>query len=95
MTDETFNVVQFFSNGMYEYVRRNVSDMESVTAFKHYTTSVAAKTGIVTRVIITDGGDNTNLAWEFGKGFTYDGVWYAESPHSSLHPHIPRQANDD
>ncbi|MEY9181825.1 hypothetical protein [Bradyrhizobium sp. CB1015] len=32
---------------------------------------VAAKLGVVTRVIITDGGDFINFEWKFGEGVTY------------------------
>jgi|KBSSwiStaDraftv2_1062776.scaffolds.fasta_scaffold2788185_1 hypothetical protein len=83
-----FSVCQFFDNGEYEYVRRWVGPEEAVKAFAHYTTSLAVKMGKVERVIITDGGDFTNLEWQAGKGFTYDGVTYQPSPHSSLHPHV-------
>ena len=67
-TDGEFSVVQFFPNGRCEYVRRFVSVEEAAQAFKHYTTSVAAGRGMVTRVIITDAGDCTNAEWQFGKG---------------------------
>ena len=79
MTGE-FSVCQFFPDGRYEYVRRYVSGEEAVKAFKHYTDNVATKIGAVTRVIITDGGDSTNLEWQAGKGFTYDGETWAASP---------------
>ena len=66
-----FSVCQFFPDGSYEYVRRNVSAEEAVTAVKHYTTSVGARIGITKRVIITDGDDCVNFEWEFGKGITF------------------------
>jgi hypothetical protein len=72
-TEGEFSVCQFFENDTYEYVRRWVSLEEAVNAAKHYCTSVAAKIGIVRRVIITDGGDSTNFMWEYGKGITYKG----------------------
>ncbi|WP_157083564.1 hypothetical protein [Bradyrhizobium manausense] len=37
----------------------------------NYTSSVAAKLGVVTRAIITDGGDFTDFEWKFGEGVTY------------------------
>jgi hypothetical protein len=52
-----FSVCQFFEDGSYEYVRRGVGPKEAVEAAHHYTNNVAAKQGIVKRVIITDGGD--------------------------------------
>lgn len=71
MNNETFSVCQFFEDGSYEYVRRYVSPEEAVQAAKHYTASVAAKVGIVRRVIITDGGDYINFEWQYGKGITF------------------------
>lgn len=89
MRPETYSVCQFFTNGTYEYVRQGVSELEAVKAFKHYTDNVATKVGgIVARVIITDGGDDCRLEWVAGKGFSYDGVHYAPSPHTSLHPNV-------
>lgn len=70
-TQGEFSVCQFFEDGSYEYVRRNVGPEEAVTAAKHYTSSVGAKIGTTQRVIITDGGDCTNFEWQFGKGITY------------------------
>ena len=66
-----FSTCQFFLNGTYEYVRRWVSVEEAAEAFRIHTTSVAAEVGIVTRVIITDGGDCINAEWEYGKGIIY------------------------
>lgn len=84
-----FSVCQFFADGSYEYVRRDVSELEAVKAFKHYTDNVATKIGgIVARVIITDSDDFTNLEWVAGKGYSYDGITYRPSPHSSLHQDV-------
>ena len=66
-----FSVCQFFSSGTHEYVRRFVSAEEAGEAFKHYCTSVAARMGMIARVIITDGGDCINAEWQYGKGLTY------------------------
>jgi hypothetical protein len=76
MRDDLFNVVQFFDNGTYEYVRRNVGPREAVDAAHHYCTSIGAKMGVVVRVIITDSGDFTNFEWINGKGYTTDGETY-------------------
>jgi hypothetical protein len=70
MTDE-YSVCQFFEDGSYEYVRRYVSAEEAVKAAEHYINSVAAKLGLVKRVIITDGGDCTNFEWKSGEGIVY------------------------
>lgn len=66
-----FSVCQFFEDGSYEYVRRFVEASEAVKAFQHYSSSVGAKLGMTTRVIITDEGDCTAAEWQFGRGFTF------------------------
>lgn len=77
MRDESeagpFSVVQFFAEpvGSYEYVRQYVTAEEAVEAFKHYTQNVATALGIVTRVIITDGGDCVNAEWIHGEGLVF------------------------
>lgn len=70
-TEGEYSVVQSFVSGEQEYVRAWVSAKEAVEAFNHYTNSVAVKMGFVTEVIITDGGDQTNMRWEKGKGITF------------------------
>lgn len=70
MTTE-FNVVQFFADDTYEYVRRNVSAEEAVTTAHGYCNSVGAKIGTTRRVIITDGDDYTNFEWKFGEGVIF------------------------
>lgn len=71
LTKPEFNVVQFFENGTHEYVRRWVTADEAVKAAQHYTRSVAAQCGMVVRVIITDGGDDTVFEWKYGQGITW------------------------
>ncbi len=70
-TEGEYSVVQFFDDGTYEYVRRYVSDVEAVLAAKHYTNSVGARAGLVTRVIITDGGDCTCFDWRLNEGVVF------------------------
>ncbi len=70
MTGE-FSVCQFFEDGSYEYVGRNFGPLEAVETAKRYTETVAARTGITRRVIITDGGDYTNFEWRYGQGVIY------------------------
>jgi hypothetical protein len=71
-TDENeFSVVRFFATGEHEYVRRRVSAREAVEAARDYSSSVAAQFGVVTKVVITDGGDHTNFMWEYGRGIVY------------------------
>ncbi len=71
MSDDLYNVVQFFPDGGYEYTRRNVTDIEAAKAFKAATETVGAKIGTTVRVIITDSGDCTNAEWKFGEGITF------------------------
>ena len=66
-----FSVCQFFEDGSYEYVRRNVDPKTAVEAAHHYCHSVGAQIGTTVRVIITDGGDCCNFEWQFGKGVTF------------------------
>ena len=66
-TLDKFNVVQFFEDGQYEYVRRAVPALEAVQAVQHYTTSVGARMGITKRVIITDMMDSICFEWDEGK----------------------------
>jgi hypothetical protein len=70
MTGE-FSVCQFFKGGVYEYVRRFVGPEEAVKTAHHYTHNVAAKLGMVERVIITDGGDDCCFEWKRGEGVTF------------------------
>jgi hypothetical protein len=66
-----FSVCQFFKGGSYEYVRRFVGPKEAVEAAHHYTHNVAAKIGVVERVIIVDGEDYTCFEWKSGEGVTF------------------------
>lgn len=70
-THGEFSVCQFFLDDNYEYVRRWVSPEEAMEAFRFFTNNVAARAGLTKRVIITDGGDCTNMEWEYGKGIVY------------------------
>lgn len=65
--EDKFNVVQFFVDGQYEYVRRAVSAEEAVKAAQHYTQSVGARIGTTKCVIVTDMMDCTCFEWEDGK----------------------------
>lgn len=68
---ELFSVAQFFPNGTWEYVKRGVEAKEAVETAKDYSERPAAKIGIIRRIIITDGGDNTVFEWKFGEGVTF------------------------
>jgi hypothetical protein len=66
-----FNVCQFFIDDTHEYVRRNVSAVDAVSAARHYTNNVATRLGVVTRVIITDSDDYCVFEWKHGLGQTF------------------------
>jgi hypothetical protein len=66
-----FSVCQFFADGHYEYVRRDVGPEEAVQAARHYTDNVATKLGVVERVIITDADDYCCFEWKKGEGVTF------------------------
>ena len=66
-----YSVFQFFHTDEYENVRLLVTLEEAMQAAVHYCTSVAARTGITTRVIITDGDDYTIFEWKFNEGITW------------------------
>ena len=70
-SEELFNVVQFFTNGLSEYVRRNVSAEEAVKALEHYTNNVAVRLGLISKVIITDSWEYTNCVWTPKDGVVY------------------------
>lgn len=71
MSEELYNVVQFFEDDSYEYVRRGVTAEEAVNAAHHYCHSVGAQLKFTKRVIITDMGDCINFEWVNGKGVTF------------------------
>jgi hypothetical protein len=69
--ENEFSVYQFFNDGKYERVRNHVSAEKAMKAFQHYTTCVGARIGMISRVIITDGGDFTNMEWKYGEGIVF------------------------
>lgn len=68
---ELYDVVQFFQDDSYEYVRCSVSAEEAVKAAYHYSHSIGAKLGTTRRVIITDDGDCTTFEWRYGEGVVF------------------------
>lgn len=69
-----FSVVQWFTGGAYEYVRRNVDAEEAFAAARHYCTCVGAKVGTTVRVIIEDGGGAACFDWNRDDGIVYYGA---------------------
>ena len=68
---EEFSVAQFLVDGTYEYIACRVGAEEAVHAAKLATESLGAQTGLVTRLIITESGDNTVFEWKHGEGVTH------------------------
>ena len=66
-----FSVCQFFSNGEYEYFERFVPIERAMEAAHHCCTSVGARMGLTSRVIITDGSDAVNFEWTRREGVIF------------------------
>ena len=71
LVDEKFDVWQMFEDGNQEKVRNRVSAQEAAEAFRHYCTSVAARMGMVSEVLITDQGDLTCAHWTKKDGLVF------------------------
>ena len=70
-THGEFSVAISAGGDAFEYVRRWVSARESVDAFFHYCTSVAARTGLTREVRLTDGLDFCNMDWTYDEGIVF------------------------
>jgi hypothetical protein len=66
-----FSVWQWFEGDWHECVAQGVDAKTAVDTFRSYIARPAAVLGIIRKVTITDGGDNTNFQWEFGRGIVY------------------------
>jgi hypothetical protein len=71
MSENEFSVYQFFPGGSYERAASFVTAETAVKTAKRLTETVGARLGVVERVIITDGGDDTVFEWKPGEGVTY------------------------
>lgn len=65
---ERFDLTQFFADGTYETVYRELDFKTVGEKFQHYINNVAAQMGITSRVIITDSGDCIVAEWINGRG---------------------------
>ena len=72
MTDE-FSVWLFFPDGSHIAEERWLEGEEAVRLARDVIARPAAKAGLITRVIITDGGDHTVFEWVDGEGVTWPG----------------------
>lgn len=66
-----FSVWIFYRDGGHQPEVQRVDAKTAVNLAGRLSGSVGARLGVVTKILITDGGDNTVLQWEFRKGVTY------------------------
>lgn len=71
MSEELFDVVQFFVDDSYERVLENVGAERAVKMMKQLSESVGGRIGTTKRIIVTDKGDCTVAEWIHGKGITW------------------------
>lgn len=70
------NVVAFYNDGTHRYIERYLDDKNAVLLAKFLTLTHDARDGRITRIIITDGGDDCVFEWKSGKGVTWPlGPW--------------------
>lgn len=77
---EGLSVHRQFADGNVNIVCDDVPASLAVREFWRCCNNVSAISGIVTTVLLMDGLDHACLAWEHGKGYTYDGQTYHEHP---------------
>lgn len=70
---EHFNVVQFFPDDTYDYIKRSVPLEEAMIVARDYIdpSRPANKLGVIVRLIITDAGDSTVFEYKRGAGITF------------------------
>jgi hypothetical protein len=68
---EEYSVVVWYPDDSYEYVSRWVGGREAVEMAKRLTESVGGRSGLIAKVAVTDGADDTNFLWEYGKGIVF------------------------
>jgi hypothetical protein len=71
MSHGEFSVYQFFPDESYDEVLRFVDRETAVKTALQLTMSVGGRIGTTVKVIITDGGDECNFEWQFGKGVVF------------------------
>ena len=72
MSEELFNVCQFFIDGTYEYACRPAWRAGSRLMRRGTTPTMPAACGCgLERVIITDTGDSCVFEWKLGEGVTF------------------------
>jgi len=68
---EQYSVAIFFRDGRYFYAMRWVTGEVAVRGFRRFCEGPQARAGLWHRIIVTDGGDFTNMEWKHGEGYTY------------------------
>jgi hypothetical protein len=71
LAEGEFSVWLFFPDGWHAPEVERVDARTAVETAAAVTRRPACRTGIVERVIITDGGDHTCFEWTYGKGVTF------------------------
>ena len=66
-----FSVLQFFVDGSGERVVENAPANAATSQARQCSTSVGARVGMTTRVVIVEDGDAIVLEWKFGEGITF------------------------
>lgn len=69
--DELFDVVCFYQDESYVYIQCGVPLAKAIEALRFYSTSVAAKIGALTRILMTDMLDRTCVEWINGEGIVF------------------------
>jgi len=66
-----YSIAVFYPDGRYFYGDRQIDAETAVRRFKRACESPLARAGVWARIIVTDGGDFTNMEWKHGEGYTY------------------------
>ena len=73
-----FSVYLTKADGDTETVCSGVPGRDAALGLWHYTNNFSAKAGITSRVEVRDDLDKTVLAWEFERGYTFDGETFSD-----------------
>jgi len=78
--ENSFTVCLVRADGGSDIVCHDASSIDAAKEFWHRSHNVSAIGGMVRGVSIVDNYGCTNLAWEFGRGFTFDGRNFHSKP---------------
>jgi hypothetical protein len=71
MSDEEFSVWLFARDGTHFAEQRWINAEAACTLARDVTLRPAVQAGLITKVIITDGGDHCVFEWKHGEGVTF------------------------